>query len=67
MFVAFEDVEASGGFEVEHDDRSFGRPYRETLGVHVEVDSWEAVDDKGSSGPIMEGIEIKRLTFGRRA
>ena len=41
--MAFENVQPGGGLEVEHDDRSFGRSYRETLGVHVEVDGWEAV------------------------
>lgn len=43
LFVALEDVEARGGLEVEHDDRSFGRSHSETLSIHVEVDGWEAV------------------------
>jgi len=43
LFVALENVEARGGLEVEHDDRSFRRSHSETLSVHVEVDGWEAV------------------------
>ena len=41
--MAFENVEAGSGLEVEHDDRPFGCCHRETLGVHVEVDGREAV------------------------
>ena len=40
--MAFENVEASGSFEVEHDDRPFGRSHCETLSVLVEVDCREA-------------------------
>jgi len=41
--VTFENVEAGSSLEVEHDDRSFGSSHRKTLGVRVEVDSWEAM------------------------
>lgn len=40
--MTFENVEAGGSLEVEHDDRSFGCSHRKPLSVPVEIDGWEA-------------------------